>query len=1255
MRLGRSLGVVAVVAVLSWWLWGRDVGDESNGPGVEGVSERPPAQERQGLPLEAAPSAGAANLRGACTIAGRVTREGAAAEAAITLQRVADANALRAMREDPGQMLEGMFRLENTPLRAPVATARTQGGSFELRDLAPGIYRVSALDAAGFVAEELAALMDEHPRAEVTLALARADEVLEGRVVWSDGTPARGRLVVERDEGGLALPHLGEARGPVELDAEGKFRVEAVRPGVVALRVVTVEGVLAREGRIVVPRKESYLLTIEARTQAVRGRVISVVGETAVPGAAVIALPEGVGDAHFSMTRTTAGADGTFTLLTGALPVKLAATASGFMHQELRVEKAEDLVVRLRPHGRVTGRVVTAADKKPIAGAGVVAEFGPGARTAMTGADGRFEISGIEDRSVRLFVRGGGWVSAELGDRDAWHRHPLGPLEHPLKPGQPLEVELLAVPSAALEGRVLDGAGGAVSGARVEVQGLGDLGTDGWGSVTAVDGSFRVADLPPGVEIQLQARSTGGDTARSGPHLVGGPPVEIRLASGRWEDVTVLYADDGTPVIGAEVMLSARSASGSHGTGGFMTDAQGRARAGPAGQGTLSVGARSDELARGQADTPVEGSDGEASELRVTVRAVRGSEIRGRVLLPDGSAAPRAGVRIEISNDDHHRPLSVRAGSDGVFSLRGLPAGEHELRGQLEIGERLCRGTVRAAAGRTDVVLRLEDAAKDLLTLRVRVLDGQGQPVPRARVQMLVGDQGGDSVEVRSGTALWRTDPASALAKALEDGTLVLEVSQAETTDGQPLPWGSAQAGPLGRGQREIEVRLPPELRIEGRVVDSEGRPVAGVGVSAERQVLRMGSGFGSPEARTDAEGRFRIGRLGPGGRRLSLDVPPGFLTPEPLDSEPGGPALEIRLTRGVSARVRVLDAHGAVVAGAQVLATPAAPTRTRDPEELMRAHHDARHAARSARSGPDGNTQLRGLDPALVWSVTVTPPHERHDLLPWTVTPWSPADTEARLEAALTIEGFVRDASGAPVPETLVYHGIEAHGWQGHLVAPDGSFRIRGLRAGQVVRLSVVGSRGVPLDPHAEPQATMAAGAKGIVLTVDPGATLTLSIDDVGATGGQRQVQILREGRSFGLEPAFSGAPQREGALLHYRGLPRAVLYTVWVPPDDAGRYGLVRDVRADGSVVSVRLQQGKTIQGRLSAPEGAKDLMVSARSNGLTLHGKLDGQGGYEIRGVPPGRWEVNALGVVEGAYASARAEAEGGQTLDLVLVAR
>jgi hypothetical protein len=71
--------------------------------------------------------------------------------------------------------------------------------------------------------------------------------------------------------------------------------------------------------------------------------------------------------------------------------------------------------------------------------------------------------------------------------------------------------------------------------------------------------------------------------------------------------------------------------------------------------------------------------------------------------------------------------------------------------------------------------------------------------------------------------------------------------------------------------KKDLEVKLVPAGAISGRVLDSTGEPVAFASVSTER----------GGSARTDDEGRFRIGGLTPGSYRVRADPQHISLPPE--------------------------------------------------------------------------------------------------------------------------------------------------------------------------------------------------------------------------------------------------------------------------------------------------------------------------------------------------------------------------------------
>jgi hypothetical protein len=70
---------------------------------------------------------------------------------------------------------------------------------------------------------------------------------------------------------------------------------------------------------------------------------------------------------------------------------------------------------------------------------------------------------------------------------------------------------------------------------------------------------------------------------------------------------------------------------------------------------------------------------------------------------------------------------------------------------------------------------------------------------------------------------------------------------------------------------------------------------------------------------------------------------------------------------------------------------------------------------------GADGRVAFRGIDPALVYVLRVTPPTARTDLRPFSQEPWTPRDLEIRLERGYVIRGVVEDARGNSVAKAYV------------------------------------------------------------------------------------------------------------------------------------------------------------------------------------------------------------------------------------------
>lgn len=312
---------------------------------------------------------------------------------------------------------------------------------------------------------------------------------------------------------------------------------------------------------------------------------------------------------------------------------------------------------------------------------------------------------------------------------------------------------------------------------------------------------------------------------------------------------------------------------------------------------------------------------GETRELVLVQRS--GLDVAGRVVDPAGLSVAGAEVWIE----SHGNPLASHraelSGADGRFVLSGLE--EHIAIGARAAGwqpsERFeCGELPVGASGARELLLELRPAGARLAG---RVLDASGAPVVGA--QVLAGPEGGAQRDLANGLrayapgrVLLTTDERGEFAQPgdLAPGPCELFVC----AGGAPVWTGAVE---LLAGERNwVEVVLEGAFRVRGRVLDAEGRPVAGAEVSAsrERGVEDLRDPFPAPRARCDESGLFQLDLLPPGELELRAAVPGRDRLGRARASVTGvsGASLEVELVLdpGPCIAGRVLDRAGRPLAG---------------------------------------------------------------------------------------------------------------------------------------------------------------------------------------------------------------------------------------------------------------------------------------------------------------------------------------------------
>jgi protocatechuate 3,4-dioxygenase beta subunit len=234
------------------------------------------------------------------------------------------------------------------------------------------------------------------------------------------------------------------------------------------------------------------------------------------------------------------------------------------------------------------------------------------------------------------------------------------------------------------------------------------------------------------------------------------------------------------------------------------------------------------------------------SAAPVTVALQVAGVIEGFVV--DAQGRPASGAEVQVSG---RTPQVVTTGEGGGFSVEVEP-GTHTVSARRGDEAGSLDGPLTVAAGKTVRDVRVRLGQGSALEGRV-VARATGAPVPGASVDVSPHGDSGDS-----GRAV--TDEAGRFSvKGLAPGSYDLAVS----APGFSFLLRSGLT--VASGERfPLELQLQGTGAVEGQVKDGAGQPVASAQVVGGN---RWGGGLGSTpaEARTDAQGRYRLEGLATG------------------------------------------------------------------------------------------------------------------------------------------------------------------------------------------------------------------------------------------------------------------------------------------------------------------------------------------------------------------------------------------------------
>lgn len=537
--------------------------------------------------------------------------------------------------------------------------------------------------------------------------------------------------------------------------------------------------------------------------------------------------------------------------------------------------------------------------------------------------------------------------------------------------------------------------------------------------------------------------------------------------------------------------------------------------------------------------------------------------------------------------------------------------------------------------------------------VRVRVLAREdGRPVRGAQVR----------ARVPGGSLSWTVveDRRAVLGEAVRTGfdgvaELVLEPATKYTINAHlfdGLGGTSIALEPLLTEHQvrsiTIDLATQPDRVVHGRVIDREtGAPIAGARVG---RTIAWREIDPESEERTDADGRFRVEAWSfqSGTASVLADGYEYAWTPLAKGHETPDAAVEIAISRGATVRLRVLDARGAPIAGAQATLWTSMHRFGRGDGLQLRASGWPDASRFEATADARGLAVFVDLPPRMPLEGEAgtgrAEPFRATELI--TLEPGEVRELEWRIGAGCTVRGVARESDGAPAVGVTVWL-VEARHPRPIVFEPSGGARARIAVTGPDGRFAFddvapgdwwLGPAPDPFADHREPGTadvapharvvTVGAGAAHVDVELRIGRGLWIAgrvLDGKGEAPLGAFVHYVR--RSDGL--VGDATSVRTGGAFR-------------VGPVDEGEYELRASAFGRATSLPVRARPGeRDVELRLRAGASIRGVVVDARSGepvdaeirlrardfGVRAAPPTDADGRFTFAGLDPGLHDVVA----------------------------